>query len=750
MNRMLYLRDLDVDVLIRCRACGHEGVLPHAEAMRRFGAAYPVLSIAPHYRCSACNARDAESLAAPAPEPIYATPVDDYTADEDDGGFAAALASLQNLVEAAQASPSASRRKAALEPEPEFTPPPPINAAWDEDEEAAARAAWDAEPVWTPPPAALHDDEEEDAPPRRRRDTPALPDKPFFASRERSRRAPDVEPPPPPAFAAPAFAAVDDDDDDDFVREEPKRDPADVPLSAMPVLSLADIKALLGEEASEEANGETAAAPMDDDAQAGVAEENPPDPVDDEDDPLLSSALQRLLRNASVEAEDEDEAAAEGADHADFVAPERFEAPERLEAAAPDDGAAPFGELVAESDEAEEELSDEELISFAIGDRDAASAREVIDALPPEMAALLADDDEDEVYEYAPDEILGAPPEQPPPEQSPPENDGATDAVQPVLSASDDDVADIDIAEIVDFAAPVAASDETAAETVDIDLADEEPLLLENEAPVAVAVTPKDEDEEEEDPDLAALRALLAETEDRDRADDVEVDGLALDDLEVSRPDDQGAQAGAPSGRGFERPPRDSLINDGDDEAASPPPAWRTQRPLPDPDEEGGEGMEDALATLRALIEQAAAEPDDDAPAVDRAPAPVQTQAPESEDLDEEAVSPPPAFAARIDDDEDDPDAWAALMREVAAKAAGDDGDDTLPLSPAPPSAPAPAAAPVPTAPDPTAPDPTSDQRSEDKAAAKRGGSLDDTLTRLRGLLDLPQDEPPRGRGRRR
>ena len=119
MNRMLYLRDLDVDVLIRCRACGHEGVLPHAEALRRFGASYPVLSIAPHYRCSACNARDAESSAAPAPEPLYATPVDHRDEHEDDGGFAAALASLQNLVEAAQGQSAAPKRKAEPEPEPE-------------------------------------------------------------------------------------------------------------------------------------------------------------------------------------------------------------------------------------------------------------------------------------------------------------------------------------------------------------------------------------------------------------------------------------------------------------------------------------------------------------------------------------------------------------------------------------------------------------------------------------------------------
>jgi hypothetical protein len=65
MVRMLFLRDIDVDVRIRCRACGHGAVLPLDAMVRRFGPSYPVLSIAPHFRCSRCHSRDTESLPAP-------------------------------------------------------------------------------------------------------------------------------------------------------------------------------------------------------------------------------------------------------------------------------------------------------------------------------------------------------------------------------------------------------------------------------------------------------------------------------------------------------------------------------------------------------------------------------------------------------------------------------------------------------------------------------------------------------------
>lgn len=97
MARMLYLRDIEVDVHVRCRACGHEGVLPRADMNRRFGPNYPVLSIAPHYRCSRCNSRDTESRPAPPP---FATPVTAMTMEDDAPSFAGPLAALQGLLDA--------------------------------------------------------------------------------------------------------------------------------------------------------------------------------------------------------------------------------------------------------------------------------------------------------------------------------------------------------------------------------------------------------------------------------------------------------------------------------------------------------------------------------------------------------------------------------------------------------------------------------------------------------------------------
>lgn len=90
---MLFLRDIQVDIQMRCRDCGHEGVLSRPDLQRRFGPNYPVLSIAPHYRCSRCQSREVESrpvqeaasFAAAAPEP------------EDFGG---ALGALQGLLQA--------------------------------------------------------------------------------------------------------------------------------------------------------------------------------------------------------------------------------------------------------------------------------------------------------------------------------------------------------------------------------------------------------------------------------------------------------------------------------------------------------------------------------------------------------------------------------------------------------------------------------------------------------------------------
>ena len=120
MARMLYLRDIEVDVHVRCRACGHEGVLPRADMNRRFGPNYPVLSIAPHYRCSRCNSRDTESRPAPPP---YAPSIT-ATAAEEAPSFAGPLAALQGLLDAVR-----TRDEPEEEPEAEAAPAPIPTAA---------------------------------------------------------------------------------------------------------------------------------------------------------------------------------------------------------------------------------------------------------------------------------------------------------------------------------------------------------------------------------------------------------------------------------------------------------------------------------------------------------------------------------------------------------------------------------------------------------------------------------------------
>ena len=117
MARMLFLRDIDADVQLRCRACGHGGVLPRAMLERRFGPNYPVLSIAPHYRCSRCDSRDIES------RPILAEPpaANLSTAGNDEPSFDAPLAALNGLLASLRGGDGGRDRTADAE-EP---PPPP-------------------------------------------------------------------------------------------------------------------------------------------------------------------------------------------------------------------------------------------------------------------------------------------------------------------------------------------------------------------------------------------------------------------------------------------------------------------------------------------------------------------------------------------------------------------------------------------------------------------------------------------------
>jgi hypothetical protein len=95
MAGILFLRDIDVDIQMRCRACGHEGLLARGDLERRFGPSYPVLSIAPHYRCSRCHSKDVESSPGPpaAPPPGLDTARDEDTVE-------AGIAALQGLLDA--------------------------------------------------------------------------------------------------------------------------------------------------------------------------------------------------------------------------------------------------------------------------------------------------------------------------------------------------------------------------------------------------------------------------------------------------------------------------------------------------------------------------------------------------------------------------------------------------------------------------------------------------------------------------
>lgn len=151
MARMLFLRDIDADVQLRCRACGHGGVLPRAMLERRFGPNYPVLSIAPHYRCSRCDSRDIESrplLAVPA-----AAPADAPTADEP--SFDAPLAALNGLLASLRGGP-----EKGVDIEPPAPPPPPPPPAPTRAKPLSERPLSDlvadgpgdgeAEPLWEP------------------------------------------------------------------------------------------------------------------------------------------------------------------------------------------------------------------------------------------------------------------------------------------------------------------------------------------------------------------------------------------------------------------------------------------------------------------------------------------------------------------------------------------------------------------------------------------------------------------------
>lgn len=149
MARMLFLRDIDADVQLRCRACGHGGVLPRAMLERRFGPNYPVLSIAPHYRCSRCDSRDIES------RPILAVPALPGAAPADDEpSFDAPLAALNGLLASLRGDDGPDK---AVDREPPAPPPPPaptrakpLSELPLSDLVADGPGDGEAEPLWEP------------------------------------------------------------------------------------------------------------------------------------------------------------------------------------------------------------------------------------------------------------------------------------------------------------------------------------------------------------------------------------------------------------------------------------------------------------------------------------------------------------------------------------------------------------------------------------------------------------------------
>lgn len=149
MARMLFLRDIDADVQLRCRACGHGGVLPRAMLERRFGPNYPVLSIAPHYRCSRCDSRDIES------RPILAVPALPTAAPTDDEpSFDAPLAALNGLLASLRGNDGPDKAMDRDPPAPPAPPAPtrakPLSELPLSDLVADGPGDGEAEPLWEP------------------------------------------------------------------------------------------------------------------------------------------------------------------------------------------------------------------------------------------------------------------------------------------------------------------------------------------------------------------------------------------------------------------------------------------------------------------------------------------------------------------------------------------------------------------------------------------------------------------------
>lgn len=130
MSRMLFLRDIQVDIQMRCRGCGHEGVLARRDLERRFGPNYPVLSIAPHYRCSRCGSKEVESGPAPnAGASFTAGP----GADDARKGAGGAMGVLEGLLASVRGERAVHDAR-NVPMDVEEPPPPPAPPPADEDD----------------------------------------------------------------------------------------------------------------------------------------------------------------------------------------------------------------------------------------------------------------------------------------------------------------------------------------------------------------------------------------------------------------------------------------------------------------------------------------------------------------------------------------------------------------------------------------------------------------------------------------
>lgn len=326
MARMLFLRDIDVDVHLRCRSCGHGGAMPRGLLVRRFGPNYPVLSIAPHYRCSRCDSRDTES------RPVPRESVPDGVAEAPrEPSFDAPLAALQGLLASVRGPERQSESPAARTGWPSSADPHDEQDGGQDDDPdgdagfgVTAFAATEPRPSFkpfvvpkTPPPGSVPwDDGLEDT----GWDEPEAPPKPAFPPRKATSRPledlaadgpadPDASPLWEPVSLADMAARLDgptrpfDGAADETVPED---SPFDETLAAM--------RRLLAEAALDEEEAPGLRGPANDVHPFRPRDDRAFEDEDDDDDeaePLVFSH-KALVRDDFDEDADEDDLEGEG------------------------------------------------------------------------------------------------------------------------------------------------------------------------------------------------------------------------------------------------------------------------------------------------------------------------------------------------------------------------------------------------------------------------------------------------------